>query len=194
MAELLAPLAGARAAVAADRLIGHFGSLGRALAAPGEQLAAALGDERDLVPALVAARRLVEAGLREDIRRTAVSPRDPQYRDYLRLVIGTSPNEAVHVTFVTSEWGYLADERIATGSPVAVHVSLRLLLSRAFDVGAHGILLAHNHPSGSAEPSSADIRFTRRIARLTRAVDILLLDHLIVGAGAIVSMRERGLL
>lgn len=194
MAELLTPIAGAHAAVAADRLIAHFGGLGRALAASGEQLAAALGDEHHLVPALVAARRLVEAGLREDIRRTAVSPRDPQYRDYLRLVIGSSPNESVHVTFVTGQWGYLADERIATGSPGAVHVSLRLLLSRAFDVGAHGILLAHNHPSGSAEPSSADIRFTRRIARLGRAVDILLLDHLIVGAGAIVSMRERGLL
>ena len=53
---------------------------------------------------------------------------------------------------------------------------------------------AHNHPSGSAEPSAEDIRLTRRIANLTQAVGVQLLDHLIFAGADMVSMRERGLL
>ncbi|SEH12537.1 DNA repair protein RadC [Sphingopyxis sp. YR583] len=100
----------------------------------------------------------------------------------------------MHATFVTPDWGYLADDRVAIGVAGQVEPDLRFLLGRAFDVGAHGILLAHNHPSGSAEPSDADIALTRRLAALTRAVGIELLDHLIVGGGTIVSMKERKLL
>ena len=70
----------------------------------------------------------------------------------------------------------------------------RQLLSRAFDLGASGIILAHNHPSGSSEPSEADIALTQRIAAFTRSVHIVVLDHLIVGEADIVSMKERGLL
>jgi len=194
VAELLRPFAGRRSGAAADRLIGHFGGLGRALAATREQLHAALPDDRDLVDRLVAARRLIGAGLNEQMRRAPVSPGDPSYRDYLRHCIGNSAVECLHATFVTADWGYLADDRIAIGSTGHVEPDLRFLLGRAFDVGAHGILLAHNHPSGSAEPSAADVTMTRSLAELTRAVGITLLDHLIVGGATIVSMRERNLL
>lgn len=119
---------------------------------------------------------------------------DPRFQAYLRLAIGKSATECLHVTFVTQDWGYLADETIAQGTIAQVEGPLRRLLARAFDVGAHGIILAHNHPSGSAEPSAADVQMTKKIERLARAVDILLLDHLIVGGRTIVSMRERGLL
>jgi DNA repair protein RadC len=194
VAELLQPFAGRRSGAAADRLIGHFGGLGRALAATREQLAAALPDDPELVATLVAARRLIGTGLAEELRRAPVSPDDPNYRDYLRFCIGNSAVECLHATFVTAEWGYLADDRIAVGSLGHVEPDLRFLLGRAFDVGAHGILLAHNHPSGSAEPSPADIAMTRRLAGLTRAVGVILLDHLIVGGATIISMKERNLL
>jgi DNA repair protein RadC len=123
-----------------------------------------------------------------------VTTADPRFQAYLRLVIGKSATECLHVTFVTQDWGYLADETIAQGTIAQVEGPLRRLLARAFDVGAHGIILAHNHPSGCAEPSAADVAMTKKIERLARAVDIRLLDHLIVGGRTIVSMRERGLL
>lgn len=194
MAELLEPFAGRRSAVAAERLIGYFGSLGVALAASPEQLADALGADRKFARPILAARRLVHAGLCEQVQRDPVSPRDPTYRSYLGLLLGNASIERLHVTFVTHEWGYLADEILVEGGVGHVEGDLRRLLARAFDVGARGIILAHNHPSGSAEPSDRDIALTRRIALLTASVGVQLLDHLIVGAGNIVSMRERELL
>ena len=204
MARLLEPFAGRRSEIAADRLIAHFGGLGRALSASREQLDLALPGEKKLVSAIVAARALFEAGLRERISRTRVGIDDPDFRQYLQLMIGKSATECLHATFVTTDCEYLGDERIASGTPGQVESNLRRLLARAFDLGARGIILAHNHPSGksaaltpaacSPEPSEADIALTRRIAGLTGTVGVLLLDHLIVGADAITSMKERGLL
>jgi len=194
VAQLLEPFAGNRAESAAHRLITHFGGLGRALSATPAQLERALADDRELAAKILAARSLFEAALHEKLSHSTVSAADPDYRRYLRLTIGKSPVECLHATYVTSQWGYLADDRIATGTPAQVELNLRFFLGRAFDVGAHGVLLAHNHPSGSAEPSAADIAITQRIARLTQSVGVLLLDHLIIGADAIVSMKERKLL
>lgn len=194
MAHLLKPFAGERAHDAAVRLIAHFGSLGRALDASAGQLAAAIGGDDDLVGAIVAARALIKAGLREQVVRTQVAIGDPRFRDYLRSLLANSPTECLHATFVAQDWGYLADEMLAQGSTGQVESDLRRLLERAFEVGAQGVVLAHNHPSGSAEPSAEDIRLTRRIADLTQAVGVQLLDHLIVAGANMVSMRERGLL
>lgn len=194
MADLLKPFAGHQAEDAAERLISHFGGLGRALLASREQLDVALFDNKSLVDTIVAARDLVGAGLYERIQRTPISADDPDYRRYLRFTIGKGAVERLHATFVTAEWGYIADDQIAVGSAVQVDANVRFLLGRAFDVGAHGVLLAHNHPSGSAEPSAGDIAQTRRIGELIRAVGVELLDHLIVGDDDIVSMKARGLL
>lgn len=194
VATLLRPFAGDFAEVAAHRLIRCFGSLGRALAASPEQLISALEGDSDLAHYIISARMLFEAGLREQISYSPVVLDDPAFREYLRLVIGKSPTECLHATFVTHDWGYLADETLANGTTNQVEANLRSLLHRAFDLGARGIILAHNHPSQSAEPSVQDVVLTRRIAELTKSVDIQLLDHLIVGGNDIVSMRERGLL
>ena len=194
MAKLLEPFAGENADVAAKRLIENFGSLGRALFASPEQLIDALDLDPAIAHAMIAARELVRAGLHEQVRRTPVSIRDPAFRDYLRLLFGRSATECLHATFVAHDWGYLADEMLTSGATTQVEGDLRRLLARAFDVGAHGIILAHNHPSGSAEPSDEDIALTARIAGLTQSVGIVLLDHLIVGSIDIVSMREKGLL
>ncbi len=194
MAALLEPFAGDRATLAADRLIRRFGGLGRALAASPDRLFAALEGDRALTDAIVAARALFQAGLRERISRSPVSVRDPDFRHYLHLLIGKSATECLHATFVAHDWGYLADERLAHGTSGQVEGHLRRLLARAFDLGAHGVILAHNHPSASAEPSAEDIALTRRIKGLMTSVDVQLLDHLVVGGNDIVSMKERGLL
>lgn len=194
LAALLEPFAGRHANLAAERLIENFGSLGRALAASPEQLAIALDPDHKIAHSIVAARTLVRAGLYEQVRRTPVSVREPAFRDYLRLLIGRSPTECLHATFVTHDWRYLGDELLTHGATKQVEGDLRRLLARAFDLGAHGIILAHNHPSGSAEPSDEDIALTARVAELTGSVGIMLLDHLIVGGVDIVSLRERELI
>jgi DNA repair protein RadC len=194
VAHLFEPFAGRGSEVVAEQLIRQFGGLGRALSASPEQLAIALPDHPDVVATLLAARRLFDAGLRERISRSSVGIADRDFHEYLRRRIGKSAVECLLATFVTHDWGYLGDEQITSGTSGQVDANLRILLARAFDLGAHGIILAHNHPSGSCEPSEADIVLTRRIAALTASVDVQLLDHLIIGADTIVSMRERGLI
>lgn len=137
---------------------------------------------------------LVEAALHERVIRAPISPRDPDFRQYLIGLIGRSPTERLHATYVGADRGYLADETLTDGTTSQVEGDLRRLLARAFDLGAQALILAHNHPSGSNEPSAEDIRLTRRIADITRSVDIALLDHLVVSHGGVVSMHDRGLI
>lgn len=194
LAELLAPFAAERASTAAQQLITHFGGLGRALAASPRQLSGVLDGDEHLAASIAAARALVMAGLREQIVRSPVHAGDSRLHDYLLIQLNDAPTERLHAIFVDSVSDYIADEQIADGTITHVSASLRALLAHAFEAGAHGVILAHNHPSGSSEPSAADEAFTAKIGGLLAAVDIRLHDHLIVGGGRVVSMRARGLL
>ncbi|AMU95272.1 hypothetical protein AOA14_11705 [Sphingopyxis terrae subsp. terrae NBRC 15098] len=134
------------------------------------------------------------AGLREQSARSPVHAGDSRLHDYLLIQLNDAPTERLHAIFVDSVSDYIADEQIADGTITHVSASLRALLAHAFEAEAHGVILAHNHPSGSSEPSAADEAFTAKIGGLLAAVDIRLHDHLIVGGGRVVSMRARGLL
>ena len=68
------------------------------------------------------------------------------------------------------------------------------MLKKALRVNAAAVVFAHNHPSGVAEPSHADIELTRRLTGLLQEVDIRVVDHIIVARNATTSMAERGLL
>lgn len=70
----------------------------------------------------------------------------------------------------------------------------REVVKRALSHNAAALILAHNHPSGVAEPSRADESITRRLREALGLVEIRVLDHLIVGDGEIVSLAERGLI
>ena len=68
-----------------------------------------------------------------------------------------------------------------------------MVVQRALFHNAAAVLVAHNHPSGNPEPSASDIGLTQRLAAALKLVDILLLDHFIIGHGARVSLAQRGL-
>ena len=70
----------------------------------------------------------------------------------------------------------------------------REVVKEALDINAAAVILAHNHPSGVAEPSRADERITKRLKSALELVDIRLLDHLIIGDGRATSLASRGLL
>ncbi len=83
---------------------------------------------------------------------------------------------------------------VADGSVDQCHVDPRMVFAAALQVEATGIVLAHNHPSGSAEPSSQDVALTRQLREGGRTLCIRLLDHVVIGASTHVSMLARGLL
>lgn len=141
-----------------------------------------------------AARILVLEAAREQIVRKPVSARDPSLHAYLKGLLGTQPHETLHAVFLDAEHGYIADECIAAGNGERLLGSTRRLVERAFDLRARGLILAHNHPSGSARPSEEDIATTARIGDLIGELDLALVDHLIVTQASVFSFRAAGLL
>ncbi len=85
----------------------------------------------------------------------------------------------------------LTGEVLFEGTIDSASVYPREVVKRSLELNAAALILAHNHPSGVAEPSQADRRITRRISDALALVDIRILDHFVVGDGEIVSFAER---
>lgn len=116
--------------------------------------------------------------------------------DYLRAVV-LAPNEGrerCHAIFVDARRCYLGDAACGMGSRGTLSLRMRAIFADALRLDAQGMILAHNHPSGHCRPSGCDIAATRRLADMARALDIELVDHLIMTREAIYSMRAGGLL
>ena len=192
MAELFAPFAGSDAEPLAKRLIGRFGSLKRVLDAPLPQLRAAAGGYDNAVDAIFGARRLVEAALGEELVGTPVDGADPAIHRYLQARIGGAPEERLHAIFADRSQGYILDEPVTMGSSTRIEARVRPLVERALALGASGILLAHNHPSGRCRPSEDDIAGTRRLVEIAEALELTLIDHLIVTRTRVFAMRLGG--
>lgn len=192
MAQLLAPFAGDAADELADRLRSQFGSLRRALDAPKDRLLAAAGPFARSCELLLAARELIDAATREEMISRAVDISDPALAGYVRDRIGFCSEERLLVIFCGPANSYLLDEEMGIGGPDTVRLTSASLFRRALTVGAQGILLAHNHPSGVCSPSEADKRATDELAGLADKLQIALLDHLIVTPSKIYSMRAGG--
>ena len=114
-------------------------------------------------------------------------------RDYLRLSLAERPNEVFCVLFLDTRHRLIAFEELFYGTIDSAHVHPRVVVERTLQLGAASLILAHNHPSGVAEPSQADLAITRRLRDALGLIDVRLLDHFIVGDTEIVSLAERGL-
>ncbi len=194
MADLLAPFAGESADELAERLIAKFGSLGRALSASPLQLRDAAGGHDMACAAIAGARRLFEAALEEDLARAPVDGADPALHRYLRARLASGDTERLHVIFCDRTRGYIADETLATGGASRIEARARPVIERALALGAAGFLVAHNHPSGICRPSAQDIAGTRQLRGVAEALEIELVDHLIVTRRSVYSMRAGGCL
>lgn len=116
--------------------------------------------------------------------------------EWLRaMVVGPpSSGERFHAMFFDERQSCLGDAPVGSGRTGTIGFRMRELFGRALAVGASGILVAHNHPSGLCRPSQLDINATRRLKTIATALDIELLDHLIFTQDAVYSMRAGGTL
>lgn len=110
------------------------------------------------------------------------------------LIKGTEQRERGHVLFTDGAQRYLGDTALGAGGPASLVLNPREILMAGFALGARGMILAHNHPSGECRPSRADCEVTEQLRWLGAMVDLALLDHLIVTPFAVYSMRAGGLL
>ena len=180
-------------AVARDTLA-RFGSVAALLAADIASLRAQRGVGAVCAARLKATVELVSRGLLEEAanRDTLASP--AAVRDYLRLTLAPLPHEAFVVLFLDSQNRLLAAREMFRGTLTQTSVYPREIVKAALAHNAAGVLFAHNHPSGVAEPSRADELLTASLKQALALVDIRTLDHFVVAGTRLVSFAERGLL
>lgn len=172
-------------------LQGAGGSLARLLHEPLPQVYAV----PKLAPRLKAVTELVRRSMAEAMaqRDALVSP--AAVRTYLRLQMGRLDHEVFVVLFLDAQNRVIASEEMFRGTLTQTSVYPREVVKRALQLNAAAVILAHNHPSGSVEPSRADEVLTQTLRAALALIDARVLDHLIVAGNgnAILSMAERGL-
>ncbi len=177
-----------------DRLITRFGGLRRLLHTEQRDLTgeAGLGSVRlcilKAIPEL--ARRYYEQTL--PVGQAIRSPADTEA--FLMAKLRDLPHELFCCLYLDNRHRVLAFEELFRGTIDGTSVYPREVVKQALKVNAAAVILAHNHPSGIAEPSQADERITRRVRSALELVDIRLLDHLVIGDGACTSLASRGLI
>lgn len=198
-AELLAVLirVGSRGRSAVDvgrDLLKRFGSLSGVLAAPVEHqcLASGLGTTR--WSTLQAALELARRSLREALAERDVLASPTQVREFLALWLRDRPYESFCALFLDSQNRLLAAEELFRGTLSQTAVYPREVARRTLQSNAAAVILAHNHPSGVAEPSAADRMLTDALRAALAQLDVPVLDHLIVAGNRCISFAERGLL
>jgi len=115
-------------------------------------------------------------------------------RAYLRLLFAERPNEVFVCLFLDVKHRLLAVEELFHGTIDGASVHPREVARKCLELGAGAVIVAHNHPSGVAEPSQSDLRITQRIRKALDVFDIRVLDHLVVATEGSVSFAEKGLL
>jgi DNA repair protein RadC len=187
---LLRPAWPAQAAAWADALVAEFGSMPAALAVGNGDRARIVG----MAPARFLAR--VQDGLlhclRVPLAARPVITTSKQLIDYLRADMANLITERFRVLFLTSQNELIADDLVWEGTVGEAPAYPREIVKRALEVGATGIILVHNHPSGSHQPSEGDIDATRRIARAASIMGICMHDHIVISRAGSASFRMLG--
>jgi DNA repair protein RadC len=178
----------------AGALLARFGRVSALLAAPLPEVAAVPGMGPARAARIAAALELAQRSLAEQMcaRDSLASP--VAVRGYLRLRMQHLGHEVFWVVFLDAQNRVIAAEELFRGTLTQTSVYPREVVKQALAHNAAGVILAHNHPSGVAEPSFQDQALTRSLAESLALVDVKVLDHFIVAPGACLSFAERGLL
>ena len=113
---------------------------------------------------------------------------------YCKSKIGHLVHEEVLILFIDNSGNLVYEDVISSGSVNEVNVYKNLIITKATQNGACGILMVHNHPSGNSKPSQADIELTAEMYKLLKQVKMDLVDHIIVSRNDIYSFVERGMM
>ena len=143
---------------------------------------------------LLAVAELARRALGQRLREREVMDSPQALREYLQLHLAHKSHEVFAVLFLDRQHRLLALEELFRGTLSETSVYPREVLLRALHHHSAAVVLAHNHPSGSVQPSRADLALTRHLREALALVDVRVLDHLIVGHGQSLSMAEEGLL
>ena len=196
-AELLAILLrtgtrGRNAVTMGHQMIDHFGGLRRLLAAESAALLAFPGMGAAKTCELLAVQELSRRAIEEPLRTGRTLSQPERVKQFCALRLAHLRVEHCIALFLDSQLQLIECSEIARGTLSHASIYPREVVKAALGHHAAALILAHNHPSGLAEPSAADVTLTRQLKQALALVDVRLLDHLVVGATEVVSLAERG--
>jgi DNA repair protein RadC len=198
-AELLAiflriGVAGKSAVDLARDLLQHYGGLRQLLEASQFDFCKGLGLGNAKYAQLQAVLEMGRRHLSASMKAGDLLTSPELVRQYLSAQLRHQPREVFAVLFLDSQNRLIAYEELFFGTIDGASIYPREVVRRAMIHNAASLILAHNHPSGVAEPSQADQRITQRLQAALELVDIRVLDHMVVGDLDVVSFAERGLI
>jgi DNA repair protein RadC len=180
--------------IARDALV-RFKGLNGLLAAARADVESLAGFGPAKYAQLAAVIELARRALREDVKRATVLDSPQRVREYLSLSLAHARHEIFAALFLDAQNRLIEHRDLFHGTLTQTSVYPREVVKEALRYNAAAVILAHNHPSGAAEPSRADESLTRALRDALGLVDVKVLDHIIVaGPGRTVSFAERGLL
>ena len=198
-AELLAiflrtGLRGRTAVDLARDLLNEYGNLRNLLKADCQRFCASPGLGVAKYSQLQAVLEMGKRHLRETLHHGDAMSNPDDTRRFLVSTLRDYPYEVFACLFMDNRHRVICFEEMFRGTIDGASVHPREIVKQALTHNAAAVILAHNHPSGVAEPSQADKSLTRRLKEALSLVDIRVLDHFVVAGGEAVSFAERGLL
>lgn len=176
----------------AHALLDRFGSLSRVLDAPAAKLQEVDGIKANAATYLKLMKEVGRAYEVSKAKEETVLPTIEDCGEYLKPFFRGRKNEVVFLLSLDAKLKVLACRQVGEGSVNYASVPIRRVVEMALEDGASSVMLAHNHPSGLALPSPDDIQTTRRLAAALSAVEIGLIDHIVVADNDYVSMVQSG--
>lgn len=176
----------------AHRLIDYFGSYAAVLNAPYYDLKKVTGVSDQIATYLTLQRAAARYYMVNSKTDGIVVQNTNDYGSIMLPYFVGRPNETVFALCLDAKCKVICCREVSEGTVNAANISVRKLMDIALSSNATSVILAHNHPSGVAIPSSEDIATTRRVEKALEAVDVYLVDHLIIADNDYVSMRQSG--
>lgn len=173
-------------------LLKHFGSLRHLLEAPCAEVLQQEGIGEAKYALLMASQELGRRYLAQTLAERELLTSPAMVRTFLQAQLRHHRHELFAALFLDTQNRLLAFEVLFEGTLDSCAVHPREVVKRAISLHAANVILAHNHPSGHAEPSAADKSITDRLKHALALIDIRVLDHLVIGEREIVSLAERG--
>ena len=178
----------------AKELIREFGSFWSVVTAPPERLRKAGNFSDATIAAITVVGAAALRATRQQVMKRPVLAGWEALLGYCQAAMAHEPTEQLRLLFLDHKNTLIADEVQQRGTINHTPAYPREIVKRALELGAHGVILVHNHPSGDPNPSRDDIALTKEIARAASALGLVLHDHLIVARGRTVSFKTLGLL
>ena len=198
-AELLAiflrtGVTGQSAVDLARNLLSRFGNLTKLFAAGRKDFCELHGMGQAKYVQLQAVLEMSRRALKEELQRGDALNSPSAVRDYLQLMLSGRQQEVFLVLFLDTQHRVIASEELFHGTLSQTSVYPREVVKRALAHNSAAVILAHNHPSGVAEPSQSDQLLTGALKQALALVDVRVLDHFIVAVGQTLSFAEKGLI